>query len=268
MPAGRTSACRRPGTSCGRAAPDRACARRSSGPWRRIGAAFERVTTIRCAADVGMVPGGDGVEAEQVGALGKAGELDRPIAFDTRIRCHPAGVRVDVRRDDVLVEVVAEVEHQVIDAELLRDAAGVVDVGHRAAAGVTVAAPQLHRDADDLVTGALQQQRGNRRVDTTGHRAHHLHDALRPAPAVLRRRSWSTETPMTSIARSTSAAVVVWPSVSRSAPSALDRSTPIAASTCDGSMAPLAHAEAADAHTSASSSRKSSASDSIPATHT
>ena len=46
------------------------------------------------------------------------------------------------------------------------------------------------------------------------------------------------------------------------------RSTPIAASTCDGSIAPLAQADAADAQTPASSSRKSSASLSTPSTQT
>ena len=111
--------------------------------------------------------GGDRVEAEQVGALGEAGELHRPVALDARVRRDAAGVRVDVRGDDVLVEVVTEVEHEVVDAELLGDPPRVVDVGHRAAAGVAVAAPQLHRDADHLVARLLQQQRGDRRVDPT-----------------------------------------------------------------------------------------------------
>ena len=35
------------------------------------------------------------------------------------------------------------------------------------------------------------------------------------------------------------------------------RETPMAANTCDGSMAPLAHADAADTHTFASSNRYS-----------
>ena len=63
----------------------------------------------------------------------------------------PAAWARDVRVDDVRVEVVAEVEHEVVDAELLGDPAGVVDVGHPAAPGVALAAPQLHRDADDVV---------------------------------------------------------------------------------------------------------------------
>ena len=209
-----------------------------------IGAAVERVTPVGGAPDVGVMPGGDGIESEQVGALGEAGELHRAIALDARVRCDAACVRVDVRCDDVLVEVVAEVEDEMVDAELLSDAAGVVDVGHRTAPGVAVTAPELHRHPDHVVAGLLEQERRDRRVDATAHGAHDLH-----------RRSRSTAATSTSRARSMSASVVVWPSVSRSEPRAVARSTPIAASTCDGSIAPLAHADAADAQTSCSSSR-------------
>jgi hypothetical protein len=50
-------------------------------------------------------------------------------------------VRLDVRGDDVAVEVVAEVEDVVVDAELVGHPAGVVDVGHRAAPGVAGSPP-------------------------------------------------------------------------------------------------------------------------------
>ena len=57
------------------------------------------------------------------------------------------------------------------------------------------------------------------------------------------------------MARSTSDSVVVRPSVIRSAPPDQFGATPMAASTCDGSIAPLAQADAADAHSPAWSSR-------------
>ena len=144
----------------------------------RIRTALERVVTIGAAADVGMVAGGDGVEAEQVGPLREARELDRPVAFDARVGRDSTGVCVDVGGHDVFVEVVTEIEHEVVDAELLCHAARIVDIGHRTAAGVTVATPQLHRDPDDVVARLLEQQRCNRGIDPTRHRAHHLHDAL------------------------------------------------------------------------------------------
>ena len=74
----------------------------------------------------------------------------------------PSAWASHVRIDDVAVEVVGEVEHEVVDVELLGDTAGIVDVGHRAAAGVAVAAPQPHRDADDVVTGVDQLGGGDR----------------------------------------------------------------------------------------------------------
>ncbi len=139
--------------------------------------------------DVGVVAGGNRVEAEQIGALGQASELHRPIALDTRIRRDATSVRIDVRGNDVLVEVVAEVENEVIDPELLGDSAGIVDIGDRATTGVAVAAPQLHRDADDLVALPLQQHRRDRRVDAATHRAHHFHDELAIGDDTIRRRS-------------------------------------------------------------------------------
>ena len=73
--------------------------------------------------------------------------------------------------------------------------------------------------------------------------------------AAVRARMVVTAPAMASMASSTSASVVVRPRLRRSAPAAQRRSTPIAASTCDGSIAPLAQADAADAHTPAWSSR-------------
>ena len=62
----------------------------------------------------------------------------------------------------------------------------------------------------------------------------------------------------------TSASVVVHPSDSRNDPPESAAGTPSAARTCDGSAAPLAHDDAAEAHTPSWSSRNSSASASTP----
>ena len=149
----------------------------------------------------------------------------------------PSLVRLHVRVDDVLVEVVGEVEHQVVDAQLLRHAAGVVDVGHRAAAGVAVAAPQPHGDAHHLVAVAQQLGRGDRRVDAAAERHQHLHDA--PPSRRRTRRSRCDGAARRPRRRGRHRPRWWWrPSVRRSAPSASSRGTPIAASTCDGSIAP------------------------------
>ncbi len=44
---------------------------------------------------------GDGVETEQLGALGEPGELDLPVALDARVRRLAGGVGGHVRIDDV-----------------------------------------------------------------------------------------------------------------------------------------------------------------------
>ena len=67
-----------------------------------------------------------------------------------------------IRGHHMALEVVPEVEHVVFDAELVGHPAGVVDVGHGAAAGVAGSAPQLHGDPRDVVAGLKQPRRGYR----------------------------------------------------------------------------------------------------------
>ena len=196
--------------------------------------------------DAGVVAGGDGVEAEQRRARAQeAIELEVAVALDARVRGEPGGVVGDVGPDHVGGEVVAEVEDEVLDAELVGDPAGVVDVAHRAAPRVGVAAPELEGDADDLVAlvgsmaaateestppdmatstcTAAADLRGRRRAGAR-RRAAPRRGRGRPRP-----RWWTT--------RATGAA----------SPPRSSGGTPIAASTCEVSMAPLEHDEAADA---------------------
>jgi hypothetical protein len=122
-----------------------------------------------------VVSGGHGVEADGQRPLEQAVELEVAVALDAGVRCAPDPVGLDVGLDHAAVEVVGEGPDVVDDAELLGDPAGVVDVADRAAAGVGLAAPQLHRDADDLVAGLEQAGRGDRRVDAAGHGGQDLH---------------------------------------------------------------------------------------------
>src|SRR3546814_20180843 len=96
----------------------------------------------------------------------------------------------DVGRHHVLVEVVAEVEDVVLDAELASHAASVLDVGHRAATGVGLAAPQIHGDADDVTPGFEQQCGGDRRVDASPHRDETA-PAVRGEPPGPPSRAWA-----------------------------------------------------------------------------
>ena len=122
-----------------------------------------------------VVAGGDDLDAELGGAVEERAELDVPVARDARVGGGPGGVGVDVGIDDVAVEAVAEVEDVVVDAELLGDPAGVVDVGDGAAARVLRPSPQLEGHTDHLVALVAQGGGGDRRVHAAAHRHHHLH---------------------------------------------------------------------------------------------
>jgi hypothetical protein len=89
--------------------------------------------------------GGHHREAQRVGAPQEAIELEMPVAFDAGIGRDARGVGVDIWLHDTFVEVVAEIEHVMLDAQLIGDATGIVDIGDRATAAVGVAAPELHR---------------------------------------------------------------------------------------------------------------------------
>ena len=120
-----------------------------------------------------MMSGGDHVEPERIGPPYKAIELEVPVALDAGIGCPSGSVVGDIGLDDVAFEVLAEIEHVVFDAESICDSAGVVDVGNGTTAGVGRAAPELHGDTDDLVTGIHQQGGRDRRVDPARHGDHH-----------------------------------------------------------------------------------------------
>ncbi len=146
-----------------------------------VGAAEQADSSGHVTIHPGVVAGGDAVEPEEVGALDQAVELQMAVAFHAGVRREPIAVRVDVGSHDVTQEVVAEVEDRVVDAQLLRDAPGVIDITDRAAAAVALASPQLHRDADDVVTGLEQQRGGHGRVDAARHGDQHLHRATSAA---------------------------------------------------------------------------------------
>ena len=128
--------------------------------------------------------GSQGDEAEGIGAVEQAAELDGAIALDAGVGRVARRVGSDVRIDHLRGEVVAEVEDVVGNAQLGRHAAGVLHVGDAAAAGVGLAAPQLEGDPGDVVT-LLEQERRNHRESTpplmaTRTRSASCGDARRP----------------------------------------------------------------------------------------
>ena len=152
---------------------------------RGVGAAPELGRAVGVDGAAGVVAGGQRVEAHRARPLVQAAPLDAAVALDARVR-RPAGrVARDVRLDDPRVELLGEVEDVVREVELRGDAARVLDVGHRAAAGVARAAPELQRHAGDVVALVAQHRGRDRRVDPAAHRDEHPHRpaSLTPGPA-------------------------------------------------------------------------------------
>src|SRR5207244_3232887 len=128
--------------------------------------------------------------------------------------------------------------------------------GDAATTAVAFAAPQLQRDAGDVVTALVQQRGRDRGVDTA---AHHHHDTRHQVT-----RSLATTSGTTASAASMSAYVDAYPRENRTDESARSRGIPIASKTCDGSTAPELHAEPEAAITPCWSSARSSVSASTP----
>ena len=74
----------------------------------RVQPPSQRPAAVRTERHPGMVPRGDGIEAELVGPGQQTIELEMPIAFDARIRSTARGMVGHVRLDHVLGELLGE----------------------------------------------------------------------------------------------------------------------------------------------------------------
>ena len=223
-----------------------------------------------------VVTGADGVESEVERLLEHGGELDPLVAAHAGIRGAAGAVLGDEVLDHVVAEPLGEVPHVERDAEAVGGAAGVhrvLDRAAAAAAGAQRAAGAREREMhpDDVVSGVDRARGGHRGVHSPAHRRQNTHGAVyeglpqpepgsarRDARTSRRRRARSYAAGSAAITASTSASVVVRPSVSRKALRAASSPSPIARTTCDGSGTPAWHAEPVEtAIPAASSSRRS-----------
>src|SRR5690606_2676703 len=119
----------------------------------------------------------DALGAEPLGQGEELGELDASIAAHARARRSPGQVVFDERLDDGLGEELASIEGVMGDAELVRDAPGVVQVFRRAAArsnaAVVRVVPEVQRHADHVVARPREARRGHGRVDPAAHGNQH-----------------------------------------------------------------------------------------------
>ncbi len=127
----------------------------------------------RVAAGARVVAGRDGLAAHRARAVPERRELDLRVARRARDGCLTRQVRADERAHHVAPELLLEVQDVVADPERPRDPPGVAEIIERAAApgaaGLGRVVPELHGEADDLVALLLEEERGDRGVDASGH---------------------------------------------------------------------------------------------------
>src|SRR6185503_11398027 len=224
----------------------------------RVRRAEERRPPLGVGPTARIVPGRDVVAAKRLGAAHQLAELEPVVALHAGIGRAPLQVLADEVVDDVRLEVVLEIEDVVRESHPARHGAAVVDGLERAAAAARRrtlrVAPELHGDADDRVSGALQERRGNARVDAAAHRDEHgrlaggsevVHGKSQDANDGEPARSFFTTSGTTSSTRSMSAEVVERPRLNRTADWAMFAGTPMPRRTCDAWDDPALHAEPA-----------------------
>jgi len=74
-----------------------------------------------------MVAGGNCIKPKRSAALNKAVEFQVTVAFNARIRCCSIDMRGHIWLDNMFVEVVREIKDKMIDANLLRNTASIVN---------------------------------------------------------------------------------------------------------------------------------------------
>ena len=131
---------------------------------------------VRADLAARVVAGRDRLAVVQVaGPAEQRAELHVRVAVDARARRPAVEVGRQERLEDAGVELALEVHHVERDAELRRDAPGVVGRVERAAAllelGVAVGdVVEAHPDADDLVALLVEERRRDGRIHPAGHR--------------------------------------------------------------------------------------------------
>ena len=130
---------------------------------------------FRGSRDAGVMAGGDVLRSESVGPGHQLAELYLVIAGDAGVGSAPAAVLVHEVVHYPVVELALHVENVVRYAQLAADRTGILYVVQRTAALVTggqrgfVEAVQLQRDAHDVPSCAMQQQRSDGGVNPPAH---------------------------------------------------------------------------------------------------
>jgi hypothetical protein len=128
--------------------------------------------------DSGIVSGSDPLGADLLSQDHQTGKLQLCVARNAGDRSAPRKVSFHEWADDPALELILEIEHIKREAQLFGDTPRVVDIIERAAARRLRLAvgrqspplvPQLHREADDVVTLVLQECSRDRTIDAAAH---------------------------------------------------------------------------------------------------
>jgi hypothetical protein len=119
--------------------------------------------------DSRMVTSCNGFKSENACALRQAFELEVSIALNTRVRCDTNAVRINIWINHMAVEVFGEVEHHVVNTQLLSNPASIFDIGHRTAPCVTLTTPEPHCYSNHIMARSNQFSRSHRGVNSSRH---------------------------------------------------------------------------------------------------
>ena len=96
----------------------------------KVSAAGQARSAVGRSHNLCMVTSRNEIKAQRLGSGHQTIKLEVPIALDARVRSDSASVIGNIRFDNVAIKVLGEVEHQMIDLELLCYSSSVIDIAH------------------------------------------------------------------------------------------------------------------------------------------
>jgi len=96
----------------------------------KVRTASQTRSAIGRSHNLRVMTGSDNVETQCLGPGHKPIKLEVPVAFDARVGSNSSGMISDIGFDNVAIKVLGEVEHQMIDLELLCHSASVINVAY------------------------------------------------------------------------------------------------------------------------------------------
>src|SRR5271167_2029441 len=128
----------------------------------------------------GVVAGSYAFRADLAGDYQELIELQVIVAEAARDGRTPGKIFRDERANDLALEALLVIHHVIRNADVLGDAAGIVNIvegaasslhglGHAFVTGEPALVPELHGQADEVVSFGVQHGRDGGRIDTARH---------------------------------------------------------------------------------------------------